>query len=81
MATAPGSLDPLGGSALVGTVVRPARCHPCPPKQLKISWNATAICLSLVTVAAQNGVFANHNLDVELINYAGATDQLLALRR
>lgn len=48
-----------------------------PPKQLKISWNATAVCLSPVAVAVQNGIFAKYNLDVELINYAGATDQLL----
>jgi NitT/TauT family transport system substrate-binding protein len=48
-----------------------------PLKRLKISWNATAVCLSPVAVAAERGIFAKHGLEVELVNYAGSTDQLL----
>lgn len=48
-----------------------------PPKKLKISWNAGAICLAPVAVAVERGLFARHGLEVELINYSGATDQLL----
>ncbi len=46
-------------------------------RALKLTWNATAICTVGVPVAQERGYFAKHNLDVELINYAGSTDQLL----
>jgi NitT/TauT family transport system substrate-binding protein len=44
---------------------------------LKLTWNATAICTVGVPVAQQKGLFARRNLDVELINFGGSTDQLL----
>ena len=44
---------------------------------LKLTWNASAICTVGVPVAAERGLFAAHNLDVELINFGGSTDQLL----
>lgn len=43
----------------------------------KLTWNANAICTSGVPVALQKGFFAKRNLDVELINFGGSTDQLL----
>ena len=51
-----------------------------PPGELKkvtFAWNAGAPCLLAVTVARDKGFFAKHGLDVELVNYAGSTDQLL----
>jgi NitT/TauT family transport system substrate-binding protein len=51
-----------------------------PPGELKkvtFAWNAGAPCLLAVTVAKDKGFFARHGLDVDLINYAGSTDQLL----
>jgi len=47
------------------------------PRKLKLSWNAGAVCLVPVPVAIDHGFFKKHNLDVELINYSGSTDQLL----
>lgn len=47
------------------------------PRKLKLSWNAGAVCLAPVPVAIDQGFFKKHNLDVELINYSGSTDQLL----
>src|SRR6478609_8199472 len=47
------------------------------PRKLKLSWNAGAVCLAPVPVAIEHGFFQKHNLDVELINYSGSTDQLL----
>ncbi|UZE47546.1 ABC transporter substrate-binding protein [Rhodopseudomonas sp. P2A-2r] len=47
------------------------------PRKLKLSWNAGAVCLAPVPVAIDHGFFQKHNLDVELINYSGSTDQLL----
>src|SRR5882757_2549572 len=46
-------------------------------RALKLTWNATAICTVGVPVAQEKGYFARHNLDVEMVNYAGSTDQLL----
>ena len=47
------------------------------PRRLKLSWNAGAVCLAPVPVAIDNGFFQKQNLDVELVNYSGSTDQLL----
>ncbi len=41
------------------------------PRKLKLSWNAGAVCLAPLPVASKQ------NLDVELVNYSGSTDQLL----
>ncbi|HKV16321.1 MAG TPA: ABC transporter substrate-binding protein [Reyranella sp.] len=46
-------------------------------RALKLTWNATAICTVGVSVAKEKGYFARHNLDVELVNFGGSTDQLL----
>lgn len=47
------------------------------PRKLKLSWNANAVCLAPLAVALDHGFFKKQNLDVELINYSGSTDQLL----
>ena len=65
-------IDPAICRASYGTpVVLPEK------RTLKLTWNATAICTVGVAVAQEKGYFAKHNLDVELINFAGSTDQLL----
>ncbi len=48
-----------------------------PPRKLKLSWNAGAVCLAPLPVAIDHGFFVKQNLDVELVNYSGSTDQLL----
>jgi NitT/TauT family transport system substrate-binding protein len=47
------------------------------PRKLKVSWNAAAVCTVQLPVAIDQGFFAKQNLDVELVNYSGSTDQLL----
>jgi len=47
------------------------------PRKLRLSWNAGAVCLAPLPVAIEQGLFARRNLDVELVNYSGSTDQLL----
>jgi NitT/TauT family transport system substrate-binding protein len=47
------------------------------PHRVKLSWNAGAVCLAPVPVAIDFGFFEKQNLDVELVNYSGSTDQLL----
>jgi NitT/TauT family transport system substrate-binding protein len=44
---------------------------------LTLSWNAGAICTAPVPVALKQGFFEKHGLRVELVNFAGSTDQLL----
>jgi len=46
-------------------------------KPLKLGWFPNAACLSPVALAQYGGIFAKHGLSVELINFAGTTDQLL----
>lgn len=48
-----------------------------PPRKLRLSWNAGAVCLAPLPVAIEQGFFTRRNLDVELVNYSGSTDQLL----
>jgi NitT/TauT family transport system substrate-binding protein len=47
------------------------------PRKLKFSWNANAVCSVQVPVAIDYGFFQKQNLDVELVNFGGTTDQLL----
>src|SRR3569833_835328 len=47
------------------------------PRKLKLSWNANSICLAPLPVAIDHGFFQKQNLDIELVNYSGSTDQLL----
>ncbi len=54
-----------------------AAAAPGPRRKLKLTWNANAICTVGVPVAATQGMFERHNLDVEMINFGGSTDQLL----
>jgi NitT/TauT family transport system substrate-binding protein len=47
------------------------------PRKLRLSWNAGSVCLTPLPVAIDQGFFKKQNLDVELVNYSGSTDQLL----
>ena len=75
----------LVGGGLPADLLDPAICRASfgepvvlPQKRvLKLTWNATAICTVGVAVAQEKGYFQRHNLEVELINFAGSTDQLL----
>ena len=46
-------------------------------RPLTLAWNANAVCLSAVPVAVERGFFEKQGLKVELVNFAGSTDQLL----
>ncbi len=48
-----------------------------PPRDIKLAWNASAICTSSAPVAKERGFFAKNNLNVEFINFGGSTEQLL----
>jgi NitT/TauT family transport system substrate-binding protein len=46
-------------------------------RRLKLAWNASSVCTSAAPVAKERGIFANHDLDVEFVNFGGSTEQLL----
>lgn len=46
-------------------------------RKLRVAWNASAICLSGPLVGVERKIYERYNLDVELINFGGSTDQLL----
>jgi len=47
------------------------------PREIKIVWNANALCTVGIPVAEQRGYFAKRNIKVEKINVALSVDQLL----
>ncbi len=70
--------------ALPASLANPEICHtaaqtvvPGPARNLKLTWNASAICTVGVPVADTKGFFKKRNLNVELVNFGGSTDQLL----
>jgi NitT/TauT family transport system substrate-binding protein len=46
-------------------------------RKLRLAWNANSICLSPALMAKEYGIYEKQGLDVELVNFAGSTDQLL----
>ncbi len=69
-------LPDLAGSAICkATDSAPAATAPL--KKISFAWNSGASCLIGVTVAKEKGFFTKHGLDVDLVNFAGSTDQLL----
>lgn len=46
-------------------------------RTLKLAWNPNAVCVSPAVVAQHKGFFGEQNLIIELVSYAGSTEQLL----
>lgn len=47
------------------------------PHKVTFAWSQIAFCLSPVVIAQERGFFEKNNLQVELLNWGGSTDQLL----
>ncbi|MBB3102173.1 ABC transporter substrate-binding protein [Azomonas macrocytogenes] len=47
------------------------------PQKIKLAVNLNAVCLAPVTVANTQGIFRQHNLDVEFVNFGNSTEVLL----
>ena len=58
---------------------RRSRCSGSTPREIRLCWNANAVCHTGIATADLHGYFARHNLKVERINFSGASDQLLEL--
>jgi NitT/TauT family transport system substrate-binding protein len=65
----------VGAAAAFGAPALISRAEPAAP--LKLTFNAGAVCTSAAPVAVEKGFFRDHGLNVELVNFAGSTDQLL----
>ncbi|MGD0105882.1 MAG: ABC transporter substrate-binding protein [Rhodopila sp.] len=48
-----------------------------PRKPIRFAWSGTGVCTSSVPVALHRGYFDKHGLDVEVVNFSGAQDQIL----
>lgn len=68
-----GAAGVIGAAGLAGRHVLAAP----PLREVKLAWNANAVCLSAAPVALERGIFEKHGLKVELVNFSGSTDQLL----
>ncbi|WP_029606327.1 ABC transporter substrate-binding protein [Kozakia baliensis] len=58
-------------SSLPAPAIRKSR------RKLTIAWNEAAICNVAVPVAKARGLFDRYGIDVDYVNFAGSTDQLL----
>jgi NitT/TauT family transport system substrate-binding protein len=47
------------------------------PREVKMMWNSNAICTVGVPVAEHLGLFAKHNIKIEIVNVSGTVDQIL----
>lgn len=65
------------GLALTAGVSAPAVVRADAPVRIRLAWFPNSACLSPVAAAQHRGLFAKHGLEVEFVNLAGPTDQLL----
>ncbi|HYD66208.1 ABC transporter substrate-binding protein [Azospirillum sp.] len=70
-------LKAAAGAVALPFIGGPSRLLAAPLKPLKLAWNTGAVCGAPVAVAKANGIFEKHGLDVEFVNFAGSTEQLL----
>jgi NitT/TauT family transport system substrate-binding protein len=66
-----------GAAAVVGSSGLLASRAWSQQRKLTFAWSQASFCLSPVPVALERGLFEKNGLDVELLNWAGSTDQLL----
>ncbi|MEI4488688.1 ABC transporter substrate-binding protein [Frigidibacter sp. MR17.14] len=61
----------------VGTVARAQSATPAELRKIRFASNASSICLAPSFLAVEQGIFARHGLDVEIVNFGGSTEALL----
>lgn len=71
-----GLAAPLGAMGL-GGFASAQSAAPAALTKIRFATNATAICLSPVFVAVEQGIFNKYGLDVELVNFGASTEALL----
>ena len=74
-AWAPGPGAPFNPGPLCSPIAAVGPTTPLRP--VKLAWNATAICTAAAPLAKEQGIFAKHGLDVDFVNFGGATEALL----
>lgn len=68
--------DPLNGSPIC-KVAGSEETPKGPARHIRFAYNGTGICTAAVPVALHRGFFTRHNLNVEFLQLAGNTDQML----
>lgn len=68
--------DPLSGAPIC-RVAGSEEAPKGPPRHIRFAYNGTGICTAAIPVALHKGFFVRHNLDVEFLQLAGNTDQML----
>lgn len=68
--------DPLSGAPIC-KVAGSEDAPKGPPRHIRFAYNGTGVCTAAVPVALHRGFFARHHLDVEFLQLAGNTDQML----
>ncbi|MDH2384351.1 ABC transporter substrate-binding protein [Bradyrhizobium sp. CER78] len=74
------SLGPAADPLSKAPICRVANSDEAPKgsaRHIRFAYNGTGICTAAVPVALHRGYFARHNLDVEFLQLAGSTDQML----
>lgn len=71
-----GLAAPLGAVGL-GGLASAQSAAPAALTKIRFATNATAVCLSPVFVALEQGIFNKYGLDVELVNFGASTEALL----
>jgi sulfonate transport system substrate-binding protein len=69
--------DAIGDSPICRTSETSAADPQGAARHIRFAYNGTGICTAAVPVALHRGYFAKHNLDVEFVQLAGSTDQML----
>lgn len=72
-----GILATSAPAALAPSVFTPSAALAQDKAKLSVAWNTGAICGAPVAAAKASGIFDKNNLDVEFINFAGSTEQML----
>ncbi len=72
------TFDALGSSPICRAAAE-AVAPGATPREIRLCWNANAVCQLELRPPICTAYFARHNLKVERINFSGASDQLLEL--
>lgn len=69
-----GTTAAVGAAAAAGLLPRIASSQ---PRKITLAWSQASFCQVPIPIALEKGYFKQNGLDVELLNWGGAADQLL----
>jgi len=72
-----GAVGAAGLASTIGVLAKPAIVRSANPAKVRLGWAQPAACHAPLAYAAQQGVFAKHGIDVELIDFLANGDDAL----